>query len=392
MIDHRKFLTNNPENSETPLEAVCSWVTPTRLFFVRNHAQVPELDSNSWRLRLDGLVTQPLEFSYQQLLSMPQRTVSATLECAGNGRSFLASPVHGVQWGAGAIAHAEWSGVPLMYLLEKAGVQTKAEELIFEGADQCTEADHPQPMAFARSLPLAKAQHPDTLIALRMNGEALEPAHGFPARLLVPGWYGVASVKWVSRITATDEPFQGYYQSKKYTYQRRVAGGTQPAIVQQMSVKSEIIRPLPDETLPAGTQRIVGVAWAGEDAVARVEVSTDGGASWVDASLVGPRSAYSWITWEYLWEEMRPGDYTILARATSSRGIQQPMTHDALRGGYMISFVRPRPVRISPATAASPVATSGDPQTLMYDMNAFAERNARLPLDVEIEFIAGAGI
>src|SRR5438552_2708088 len=276
MPEQRKVVTAVPENSETPLENVSSWVTPTRLFFVRNHFEMPAIDLDTWRLRVEGSVERPAEWSWDALTALPQRTVFATVECAGNGRSFLQQRAPGVQWGAGAIGHAEGTGVPLRLVLERAGIKSGAVEVLFEGADRGSEADHPEPMHFARSLPLAKALDPDTLLALRMNGEPLEPAHGFPIRLFVPGWYGVASVKWLRRIAVLDESFQGYYQSTKYTVQRASARGTEAVIVGPMQVKSEIIRPAAGEVLGRGTNRLFGVAWAGEAAIARVEVSTDG--------------------------------------------------------------------------------------------------------------------
>ncbi|MFM7749712.1 MAG: molybdopterin-dependent oxidoreductase, partial [Opitutaceae bacterium] len=187
----RRIVTSGPENSETPLEHVPSWVTPNRLFFVRNHFDPPAVaDARAWELTLEGLVTRPARWTLAQLEAMPQHSVFATVECAGNGRSFLKEKAAGVQWGAGAIGHAEWTGVRLRDLLEPAGVKAAATEVIFEGADHGEEDGHA--MNFSRSLPLAKALHPDTLIALRMNGEALEPNHGAPLRLFVPGWYGVA--------------------------------------------------------------------------------------------------------------------------------------------------------------------------------------------------------
>src|SRR5262245_34882379 len=200
MLEQRKVVTAMPENSETPLENVRSWVTPTRLFFVRNHFEAPAMNLDNWRLHVGGCVDRPLELSWDELCALPERTVFATVECAGNGRSFLQQRAAGVQWGAGAIGHAEWTGVPLRYVLEQAGVRTGAVEVIFEGHDVGTEADHPEPMAFARSLPLAKALDPDTLLAVRMNGELLDPIQGYPIRLIVNGWIGVASVKWLWRI------------------------------------------------------------------------------------------------------------------------------------------------------------------------------------------------
>ncbi len=390
MTEQRKVVTATPENSETPLESVRSWVTPNRLFFVRNHFAVPALDLAQYRLRVEGWVTQSASWSWEELTALPERTVFATVECAGNGRSFLQQRAAGVQWGAGAIGHAEWTGVPVRTLLERAQVRSSAVEVLFEGWDQGTEADHPEPMYFARSLPLAKALDADTLLALRMNGELLEPSHGFPVRLFVPGWYGVASVKWLRRIEVLDRPFQGYYQTTKYTVQRRRRDELERVIVGPMAVKSEIIRPVVGATLGLGTNRLFGVAWAGEEAVAGVTVSSDGGRSWNPAELIGPRAPYSWTLWEYLCEVAEPGAYTLLARATSASGQTQPLEHDSLNGGYLIHHSRPVPVRVEGARRSQ--AHHADADTLLYDMNAYAEENSRVRLDVEMEFSGGEGI
>src|SRR5439155_10205151 len=182
MPEQRRIVTAAPENSETPLEAVQSWVTPTRLFFVRNHFPVPEIDLATWRLKVAGCVERPLTLTWDDLKALPERNVFATVECAGNGRSFLQPRVAGVPWGAGAIGHAEWTGVPLRRVLEKAGIGSSAVQVLFQGADIGTESDHPAPMHFERSLPLAKAMELDTLLAFRMNGELLDPIPGFPLR------------------------------------------------------------------------------------------------------------------------------------------------------------------------------------------------------------------
>lgn len=391
MSEERRVVTAEPENSETPLERVGGWVTPNRLFFVRNHFPIPAVDLGTWRLRVDGCVERPRDWTIEDLAALPQRTVFATVECAGNGRSFLTPHVHGVQWGAGAIGHAEWTGVPLRLVLEQSGVKPETKEVLFEGLDTGSEADHPGPLTFARSLPLAKALDRDTLLVTRMNGEALEPAHGFPLRLVVPGWYGVASVKWLGRIAALDHAFTGYYQSKKYTIRRRdPRGAVETVIVGPMAVKSEIVRPQAGESLGVGTNRVFGVAWAGEEAVARVEVSVDGGRSWGEAELLGPQAPYSWTLWEYLWEVAEPGRYELLARATSTSGRVQPTEHDALLGGYQIHFSRPRAVMIESQKRSAD--RHADLDALMYDMNAFAEANTRRALDVELEVAEGAGI
>lgn len=390
MADNRKIVTTTPENSETPLENLRSWVTPNRLFFVRNHFDVPEVDLATWRLTVAGCVERQREWTFEELGALPERTVFATVECAGNGRSFLQTKAAGVQWGAGAIGHAEWTGVPLKTVLEESGIKPGTQEVVFEGCDRGTESDHPEQMPFARSLPIAKALDENTLLVLRMNGELLEPAHGFPVRLFVPGWYGVASVKWLKGVSLIDSRFQGYFQTKKYTVQHRTFHGVETVVVGPMSVKSEIIRPHAEEVLGVGTSRLFGVAWAGEEAVAAVEISTDGGQSWNRASLVGPSAPYSWSMWEYLWEVATPGEYSLLARAISSGGHVQPLNHDPLHGGYQIHHSRPTPVRVEAGRRATSQFAGAD--EFVYDMIAYAEEKARVPLDVELEFAVGAGI
>ena len=266
--------------------------------------------------------------------------------------------------------------------------------MLFEGADTGTEHDHPEPMPFERSLPLAKALHPDTLLVSRMNGELLEPPHGYPLRLLVPGWYGVASVKWLRRIDVVKKPFRGYFQSVKYTYQRKTEHGFETEIVGPMMPKSEIVRRI-DEVVPPGDQRFFGAAWAGEDSVSRVEVSTDGGATWSDATMMGPQAPYSWTLWEYRWQAESAGEHTILARATSSSGRVQPEDHEPLNGGYLIHHSRPLCLRVegvAPHAAAGTAQVDLHANAIMYDMNAYAEENMRRPLDVEMEFMGGGGI
>ena len=294
-----------------------------------------------------------------------------------------------MQWGAGAVGHAEWTGVPLRLVLERCGLEAGAAEVLFEGADVGTESDHPEPMPFERSLPLDKALHPDTLLAFRMNGEPLDPIHGYPLRLFVPGWYGVASVKWLRRVAVLDRPFRGYFQSVKYTVERRTARGVETEVVGPMMPKSEVIRPRAGDALGLGGNRFFGVAWSGEDSVGRVEVSTDGGATWRDTTLIGPQAPYSWTLWEYFWEAESPGEHAVLVRATSSRGRVQPAEHDALNGGYLIHHSRPLRLRVAAGRRAADFA---DAETIRYDMNAHAEENMRLPLDLDMEFSAGEGI
>jgi DMSO/TMAO reductase YedYZ molybdopterin-dependent catalytic subunit len=390
MSEQRRIVTAAPENSETPLESLRSWVTPTPWFFVRNHFNIPTQNATAWKVRVEGLVERPKKWTLEELLALPERTVFCTMECAGNGRSFLQPSVAGVQWGAGAVGHAEWTGIPVRLLLEKAGVKPNGAHVVFWGADQGSETDHPEPMNFGRALPLTKAIDADTLLATRMNGEILDPIHGYPIRLLVPGWYGVASVKWLTRIEVIDHPFDGYYQTKKYVIQQLLKHGAETVPLGPMAVKSEILRPDGGAVLGVGTIRLFGIAWAGDHAVDRVEVSTDGGQTWSAAELIGLRVAYSWTLWEYLWEVAVPGEYSLLSRAVSTDGRVQPAEHDPLLGGYMIHFSRPSVVSVEKALRST--ESWADADSLLYDMNAFAEENTRFPLDIQMEFAGGEGI
>jgi DMSO/TMAO reductase YedYZ molybdopterin-dependent catalytic subunit len=390
MAVQQKVLSTTPENRETPLADVPSWVTPNRWFFVRSHYETPEIDVAHWRLGVTGAVTRPIEFSWEQLQAMPHRSVFVTMECAGNGRSFLKAHVEGVQWTAGAVGHAEWSGVPLKTALERAGLEADAIEVVLYGADSGAEHGGGEPTGFARSLPLDKALHADTLLATHMNGELLEPSHGYPLRLVVPGWYGVASVKWLTRIEAVTAAFRGHFQTAKYTIKHRTGGGIRTDVVGPMPVKSEIIRPVDGAELGIGANRLFGMAWAGEHAVAAVEVSVDGGQNWQRAELQGPRAAYSWTAWEYLWETAAPGDYTLLARAISEDGQVQPMDHDPDRGGYLINFSRPIRVRLDATRLSEDFV--GDVAKLQRDMAAVARERSSQPLDADIAFMSGAGI
>jgi DMSO/TMAO reductase YedYZ molybdopterin-dependent catalytic subunit len=338
MSQIRRIVTAMPENSETPLDDLHGWNTPTNRFFVRNHFAVPCIDLTTWQLTITGCVANPMQWTYEKLIEAPERSLFATIECAGNGRSFLQPRAAGVQWGAGAVANAEWTGIPLHLLLKQAGLRPEAVELLFQGADYGREDGHPHTMHFARSLPLGKAMHPDTLLATHMNGEPLQPNHGFPLRLLVPGWYGVANVKWLHRIEVLNHPFHGYFQSTKYTVAD--PSSTRRHIVRGGLIKSEILGPGPGRLLVPGPVRISGLAWSGEKPVALVEVSTDGGRQFSPATLIGPQAPYSWVMWEYHWEAARPGSYKLLSRAVSQDGMVQPREHETHYEGYQVHYSR----------------------------------------------------
>src|SRR5713226_8513147 len=223
LIDGKIVRGEDPLNLEMPFEMLDGFITPPESFYVRTHFPIPKIDKNKWRLRVEGEVGKPFQVSYDELLKLESRKIPVTLECAGNNRNFLEPKAKGVQWGLGAVGNAEWTGVPLSILLERAGVKSSGREVILEGADGGKLEDPKSPpggLKFARSVPLTKARN-DVLLAYKMNEVDLPPEHGFPLRAVVPGWYAMASIKWLERIIVTDRPFNGYYQTLDYAYWKR---------------------------------------------------------------------------------------------------------------------------------------------------------------------------
>lgn len=334
-----------PVNLEFPFSTLDSFITPNDLFYVRNHFAQPRMDAKTWRLKVIGAVERPLELTYKQLQALPARKITVTLECAGNGRSFLQPKVKGVPWGLGAVSTAEWTGVTLATVLERAGVVRSAVDVILEGADRGQPTNDMKPpgdLSFSRSLPLEKAVSSEVLLAYQMNGATLPEAHGFPLRAVVAGWYGMASVKWLTRIVVTDRSFLGYDQSVDYAVWKRHEGIPSLTPITRMEVKSSIARPASGETINAGVDyRVHGAAWAGESAVAKVEVSVDGGNTWEAAQLLDKPVPFSWRLWEFPWKGPAKGKHSLMARATDRQGQFQPMKRDLDRRNYMINHVLP---------------------------------------------------
>jgi DMSO/TMAO reductase YedYZ molybdopterin-dependent catalytic subunit len=343
---------NDPDNLEYPFANLTEFLTPNDRFYVRNHFPAPDLDARGWRIKVEGAVERPFEFGLDELRKMPARKVTALLECSGNGRVRLKPPQLGIRWDKGAVGNAEWTGVPLAEVLKRAGVKSDAVEVIFEGADRgqldAPLTKSPGEISFARSLPLGKARQSEVLLAYQMNGEDLPRAHGRPVRVIVPGWYGMASVKWLQRIIVSQQPFLGYFQVLSYTIWRRRAGIPQLAPIAELQVKAQIARPTRDEVVRAGSQyRIYGAAWTGEGQVAKVEVSTDGGKQWSAARLLGEPAQYAWRFWEHQWSTPGKGGRPILmARATDDRGNVQATDRDPDRRDAMITHVEPVPVEV----------------------------------------------
>ncbi len=332
-----------PLNLETPFGSLHGFITPRGHFFVRSHFPIPRVDPKKWRLRVEGEVRNPIELSLAQLAKMELRTVPVTLECAGNGRAFLVPKANGAQWERGAVSNAEWTGVPLSEVLRLAGVKGSARELILEGADHGEIKESPAPSGqvhFARSLPLEKAAD-DVLLAFQMNGESLSAEHGFPLRAIVPGWYGMASVKWLSRIIATPNRFDGYYQTVDYAFWKPGVSAPTLTPITEMQVKAQIARPGFGDTVRAGQIYCVeGAAWTSEADITKVEVSADRGASWVRARLLGDSIRNAWRLWACDWKvPSRPGKAGLVARATDSKGRTQPVDRDQNRGSYIVNHL-----------------------------------------------------
>lgn len=346
-----------PVNFEFPFHRLDSFLTPNELFYIRSHFPAPPIHVASYRLQVEGVVTEPLSFTYDQLRGLPATTQTATLECAGNSRVFLVPPAEGAQWGLGAVGTAAWTGVPLHLLLQQAGITVAdceaagACEIIFEGADCGMPKEKPlppMPITYARSLPLQRALRPDVLLAYQMNGEDLSPDHGYPLRLIVPGHYGMASVKWLRAIQIVREPFAGYWQTSDYAYWDQAAGHPVRRPLAHMQLKSQIARPGIYETVPAGSEYLItGAAWCGTGSIADVEVSTDGGEHWLPADLIDPVQPFAWRRWQLLWQvPAATGPITLLARAKDSGGNAQPEAHDPNFGPYVINHLLSVPVMV----------------------------------------------
>jgi DMSO/TMAO reductase YedYZ molybdopterin-dependent catalytic subunit len=342
---------DKPENLEFPFDKLDGFRTAVERFYVRNHfGPPPGLDARTWQLEVTGAVTTSLKFTLAQFAALPSVTRSLTVECAGNDRAFLVPQAKGVPWTSGAISTADWTGPTLASLLKLAGVKPGAVEVVLEGADKGEVSNEPKPpgaIHFARSLPLAKAKKPEVVLAHRMNGAPLPPNHGFPVRAVVGGWYGMASVKWLTRIVVVEHPFRGYWQTTDYTIWERRDGIPVLTPITEMQVKASISRPQSGTVLPPNSNEVItGAAWAGEADVTSVEVSTDGGKTWQAATLMGDPEPFCWRMWEFRWKTPAGGKVTLLARATDSKNRVQPLTRDPDRRNYLISHCRPLEVAI----------------------------------------------
>jgi sulfane dehydrogenase subunit SoxC len=336
-------------NHGMPLEALHYPVTPVGLHYLLIHYDIPAVDPKRFQLDVDGRVAKPLTFSLDELRARPAVELEVTMECAGNGRAFLSPRPLSQPWISEAVGTGAWLGTPLAPLLAEAGPLDDAVEVVFTGLDRGLEAGEPQ--IFARSLPLQEAMRDDLLLAYGMNGGPLLPQHGFPLRLIVPGWYGMASVKWLTRITVVDRPFDGYQQTHAYKFRRDEDDDGTPLsriLPRALMVPPGVPEfPTRERTVPAGTCEVEGRAWSGWAPVSAVEFSVDGGATWTDADLDAPPSSrWAWRGWRASWDAT-PGEHVLCCRARDEAGNAQPDEADWNVGGYVNNAVQRVPVTVA---------------------------------------------
>jgi sulfane dehydrogenase subunit SoxC len=337
--ERRVVVTSDPFNCETPLDQVQGWITPTALHFVRSSYGVPAIDATTWALRVEGEVDRPLDLMLDDLRAMPSRSQVCWMECAGNARSLYGSvqgrPITSEQlpWGVGAVSNAEWTGVPLGDVLQRAGVRDGAVEALIEGLDSGKRK---------RPIPIDVAMAPTTLLAYALNGDPLPRDNGYPVRALVPGWAGISSIKWVGRIVVSREPVVVDTNTTSYVLEGDAY--PEPKAITHQPIKSVVALPW-DGEVSAGPRRVRGFAWSPHGRISRVEVSLDDGTSWTDATLVEPVQPLAWVRWELPWEPA-PGRYTIATRAHDERGNHQPDSVPWNRLGYLYNAVIAHPITV----------------------------------------------
>ncbi len=329
-------------NHGMPLEALRWDVTPVGLHYLLIHYDIPDVDPAAWRLEVDGLVERPLTLTLDELRARPAVELAVTMECAGNGRAHVEPHVVSQPWLLEAVGTARWRGTPVAALLEEAGLTDGAVEVLFTGLDRGVEGGEEQ--AYERSLPVEEMLGGDALLAYEVNGVPLPPQHGFPVRLVVPGWYGMTSVKWLARISVLDAPFDGYQQ--RHSYRLRQEEDEEGVPLQRIEPRSLMVPPgIPEfltrsRTVAAGPCRLEGRAWSGRAELASVEVSTDGGESWSQAEL-GSASLgrWAWRRWSFDWDAT-PGEHELCSRATTVDGASQPLEPPWNVGGYANNAVQ----------------------------------------------------
>jgi DMSO/TMAO reductase YedYZ molybdopterin-dependent catalytic subunit len=351
-------LSTRPEDLEMPLSGFRDYITPVEHFFVRTHVYVPTVKLNDWRLSVDGEVGTPLTLTMDDLKKLPAVELIGVVECAGNGRGFVEPPVPGLQWTNGSVGNAIWRGVRLADVLKRAGIKDSGKEVLFNGAD----VPLGKMQDFRRSIPVTKALDPNTLLAYDMNESALPVKHGFPLRVVAPGWASDSWVKWLTNITVLDKEFDGFWMKSAYRKpDHPIAPGSAMAPekmvpVTSLRVKSVISSPADGASVRLGDSVTVqGVAWSGDKGpVTKVDVSTDGGRTWKPADLDPRKTPFGWRLWGFSFQPDRESYYNVMARATDASGETQPFTQEWNPSGYGWNVVQ----RVGVNVSATPQAVA----------------------------------
>src|SRR5579864_1268852 len=314
-------------NHSMPLEALRHDITPIGLHYLLIHFDIPSLDASSYALTVGGRVRKPLTLSLEQIKARPSTTIAVTLECAGNGRSRMSPRPQSQPWLLEAVGNSEWTGTSLAGTLDEAGLREDATDVVFTGHDRGVQGGIEQ--QYERSLPLAEVMREEVLLVYAVNGQPLPPQHGFPLRLIVPGWYGMTQVKWLRGITVVSSSFQGYQQATAYHFRREQGETGEP--VTRMLPRALMIPPgVPDfmsrtRFIEPAEHVVEGRAWSGRGKVTAVDFSADGGRTWLAAQLDPALSRFGWRRWTARWDARAPGEYELCARATDSAGNVQPV-------------------------------------------------------------------
>jgi DMSO/TMAO reductase YedYZ molybdopterin-dependent catalytic subunit len=403
------MLSVRPEDLEMPLDGFSAYITPIDRFFVRTHVPVPTVNVREWRLRIDGEVTMPLSLTIEDLRRLPAIELISVVECAGNGRGFYEPSVPGLQWANGGVGNGRWKGARLADVLRRSGVKPSAREVLFDGADLPlgTMPD------FQRSIPIKKALDLDTILAYEMNGETLPVKHGFPLRVVAPGWAGDSWIKWLTSIRVLDKEHDGFWMKNAYRHPGKptAPGASTPADLMQpvtsLRVKSVITSPVDGAQVAVHKPSVIrGVAWSGDTGpVTSVDVSVDGGRSWKLAALrQHQQTPFGWRQWEFKWTPSREAYYTILARARDTSGETQPLDQEWNPSGYGWNVVprvglnvvnepaeRLQPTEPSVANVPSPAALKNACATCHDEDVIHQQRLSRTQWDREINKMAGWG-
>jgi len=306
-----------------PFEELDTFLTPTEKFFLRSHLEIPTIDPSTYRLQIGGAVERPYALTLRELQRLAPRSLPATFECSGSAV------------GGGMVSTAQWAGASLTDIVERAKPKASAVEVVMEGSDAGLDELVPVPVQYARSVPLATLRSLPGLVVLAMNGKDLRPEHGYPARIVLPGLYGVENVKWIARLTLVERPFQGFYQTQRYVGLRQTEQGVRMEEILRQRVKSQIARVASRPEAGRGAYRVAGAAWSGGKPIAQVEVSLDGGKSWQKATLSAAPNEYSWVLWSHDFTAA-PGPQEVIARATDVGGQAQPLERNpSILTGYV---------------------------------------------------------